>query len=296
MADIFQTFWYGGPLSPYEWLCIKSFVDRGHRFYVYTYDQDINVPEKVVVCDASEIIDRSQMFFYRKGPGKGSVAAFANLFRYLMLNIKGGWWVDTDVVCLSRSIPDSEMVFGWEQKGCVNNAILKLPPQSPLGKRLAAEVEALGESVAWGEGGPQLLTRVLTETDIISSACPEYVMYPIHWADVADLFLPERREVVEQRIRNSTFIHLWNEMIRRRAVQKNIAPPEGSYLRSLFEKHNVEFPARVEYDVNQLRNQFDLFDRAEQAALRVGSHQRLVQSVKDRVGKLATVFKRKWGT
>ena len=32
MGQLFHSFWWGGPLSPYEWLSLNSFVDFGHDF------------------------------------------------------------------------------------------------------------------------------------------------------------------------------------------------------------------------------------------------------------------------
>ena len=39
----FQTFWHGSPLSPYQQLCLKSFVDHGHELTLYSY-HSIDVP------------------------------------------------------------------------------------------------------------------------------------------------------------------------------------------------------------------------------------------------------------
>src|SRR5262245_33272183 len=33
-----QSFWYGGPLSPYELFCLRSFIDWGHAVDLYSYD------------------------------------------------------------------------------------------------------------------------------------------------------------------------------------------------------------------------------------------------------------------
>src|SRR4051794_2405253 len=93
---LFQSFWWG-PLSPYERLCLNSFIDRGHTFDLYTYDPNLAVPAGVQLLDAAAILDQSEFFVYDNEPGRGSPSAFANLFRYKLLRDKGGWWVDTDV-------------------------------------------------------------------------------------------------------------------------------------------------------------------------------------------------------
>lgn len=49
----FQTFWWGARLSPYEMVCLKSFVDDGHSVDLYTFDASLEVPNGVIVRDAS---------------------------------------------------------------------------------------------------------------------------------------------------------------------------------------------------------------------------------------------------
>ena len=46
------------------------------------------------------------MFFYTDALHVGSVAGFSNLFRYELLRRDGGWWVDTDVLCLAAELAD----------------------------------------------------------------------------------------------------------------------------------------------------------------------------------------------
>jgi glycosyltransferase involved in cell wall biosynthesis len=77
----FQTFWWGKSLSPYEVLCLKSFIDMGHSVTLYTYDTDIHVPLGVTVRDAGEIFARDHFFFNQEGYGKGLPNAFSNMFR-----------------------------------------------------------------------------------------------------------------------------------------------------------------------------------------------------------------------
>src|SRR5262245_66010756 len=93
MGQLFQSFWWGEPLSPYEWLSLKSFIDFGHRFDLYSFDPHMAVPAQVRVRDAAELAGRAELFVYEQGFGKGSTAGFANMFRYMMLPASGGMWV-----------------------------------------------------------------------------------------------------------------------------------------------------------------------------------------------------------
>ena len=42
---IIQSFWVGEPLSKLEQLCIQSFLDNGHEFHLYVYDDVQGIPE-----------------------------------------------------------------------------------------------------------------------------------------------------------------------------------------------------------------------------------------------------------
>jgi hypothetical protein len=128
----------GEPLSPYEWLSLKSFIDFGHRFDLYSFDPHIAVPAQVRVRDAAELAGRAELFVYERGFGKGSPAGFANLFRYILLAERGGWWVDTDVVCLSDVIPDYPQFVARQVDGLVNNAVMRFEPHHPVDRSAGA--------------------------------------------------------------------------------------------------------------------------------------------------------------
>src|SRR5882757_9078074 len=115
-----------GQLSPLERLCLDSFVAKGHAVHLYTYDTIENVPQGVTLRDASKILPPSKVFRNRLGKGKGSLAAFSDLFRYKLLLDEGGWWVDTDVFCLKPFDFAAPYVFGAEEKP-VASGIIKMP-------------------------------------------------------------------------------------------------------------------------------------------------------------------------
>jgi hypothetical protein len=68
---------------------------------------------------------------------------------------------------------------------------------------------------------------------------PRESTYAIGAGEFQKFLLPGTREEVEARTANSTFVHLWNEMWRTAGVPKNIAPPKGSRLDRMFERHQV---------------------------------------------------------
>ena len=152
----FQSFWFGDAVAPHHWLCMTSFVDHGHSFCLYSYDP-IAVPRGVELRDAREILPRERVFFYSRGAGTGSPAAFSNLFRYKLLAERGGWWVDTDVFCQADIMTDTDLVFAREQPFHINCAILKFPAGHPLAWQLFTEADRAGTDLNWGQTGPDLL-------------------------------------------------------------------------------------------------------------------------------------------
>ncbi|MBV8751464.1 MAG: hypothetical protein JO328_01230 [Hyphomicrobiales bacterium] len=260
MGQLFQSFWWGECLSPYEWLSLKSFVDFGHRFDLYTFDPDIAVPAQVRVCDAAEWVSRNEFFVYQDGFGKGSPAAFANVFRYQLLGERGGWWVDTDVVCLSDDIPDYPQFVARQDEDLVNIAVLRFPPQHPVMLRCLELAREKGRSVRWGETGPQLLTQVLHELGNTEGTFDSSLCYPIHYNDALAVLQPSQAERVAGRLTGARFLHLWNTMLRNAGVWKTYLPPRGSMLRRLVEQHQIS-GWTGEYDEAGLSEAADLHAR-----------------------------------
>lgn len=101
-----RSFFYGQSLSLMEKLTIKSFIDNGHTFKLYTYDSSsINyATDGLIISDANGIIDYKDFFIY-DGEGdcpKNSVGGFSDIFRFAILEKLGGWYVDMDVTCLKN--------------------------------------------------------------------------------------------------------------------------------------------------------------------------------------------------
>jgi hypothetical protein len=250
-SHTFQTFWWGDALSPYEMFCLKSFIDHGHKVHLYTFEPQLDVPEGVLTYDASKVIGRDRFFTYESGDGKGSPAGFANLFRYRLLAEKGGWWIDTDVVCLSSKIPIVDQFFAYQDDKFVNNAVLFFEAQHDVMIRCHSQAEKLGSSVKFGVTGPRLLTQVLGELGYIDRAYPPSVCYPVHYSRALDLLRPSEATAVLQCIQSSLFLHLWNVRVRRDGIQKEYLPPRGSVLRELVERHQV-LGWTAEYDSKTL--------------------------------------------
>lgn len=257
---IFRSFWYGKPLSPYQQLCLKSFVDHGHEFILYSYDR-IDVPAGIELKDATAFFPRDQVFFYSSGPGAGSVSAFSNLFRYRLLHDEGGWWTDADVICLSHDVPEDDIVFGWQDRSrlLIGSAILKFPREHHLVAELYKAAQQMGAQVEWGQAGPDLVTQLVKRHALERLALDASLIYPLEPGEAIHALMPAHRDVIREKAGGALFLHLWNEILRRSSVLDTVAPPHGSFLSELFEKHGVEFPSNLVYSDDQMQRLHDNF-------------------------------------
>src|ERR1043166_3453429 len=114
MNEVIQGLWIGPELSVMEQLSIASFLQNGHEYHLYVYDAVKNVPPRAVIRNANEILPTPRVFQYKH---QASCAGFANFLRYKLLLERGGWWVDTDVVCLKPFDFADEYVFASERDG-----------------------------------------------------------------------------------------------------------------------------------------------------------------------------------
>jgi len=233
----FNMFWYGVRLAPLERACIKSFISHGHIVRVYTYNQP-DLPEGAIRMDARQILPENQLFIFENSP-----SGFSNIFRYKLLLEQGGWWVDTDVVCLSSDIPECDYFWAEQVPGEINGAVLKFPAGDPrLEKLLEQSIRRSKHLQVWGQLGPHLLTEVLSGENLPNHIGTTEMVYPIRFNEIHYLWLPEFYNTVEKRCANSTFLHLWQAMFSRIGINHKNPAPEGSYLSKLFNTYEIDIP------------------------------------------------------
>ena len=238
--------WIGDRLGPVERACLRSVVRQGHSWALYCYAPPAGIPEGVEVRDAVEILPESALFRHRSG----SFALFADWFRYELLLRGLGTWVDTDVYLLAPLDGEREYLFGEQHAGLINNAVLRLPPESPMlpqllrpfregtapaGLPLRSQLKRLVPGQAeladlpWGSTGPHALTALARRFGLASEALPPDVFYPVPWQRAEGIRDPSLQlsDMVTER---TVAVHLWNERIR---GFKDQPAPEGSFLHRL---------------------------------------------------------------
>ncbi|MGI9337623.1 MAG: hypothetical protein ACR2P4_03835 [Gammaproteobacteria bacterium] len=147
---VVQGLWIGGRLSALERLCIFSFCAHGHQFHLYHYDKLQNIPqaEGLRLINAEEILPRTAIFRHRKG----SLAYFADNFRWELMRQKGGWWMDMDTICIRPLDIAAPLAFVRDIKAHrMLNGMLKFPRGHFLAAALADSYNNVNRIQEWDD-------------------------------------------------------------------------------------------------------------------------------------------------
>lgn len=256
-----QSLWIGGQLSNVEKLCIQSFIDHGHEFHLYAYEEIMNLPKGTRLLDATEIMPENEIFRYKHGWAKGSVSGFADVFRLKLIQKKGGWWVDMDIVCLKQLDHKEDDLFCSSYEGeygsLVNNCIFKLSSDSVFIQTCLDQINLLDlENMDFGLAGPFLFQKVVKELSMEDSIKPFDTFNPIAWRNIGELVLNIRtpsaklKEYLRPVLKPATMpgrkitsgsytLHLWNEVWKNSGFDKNGTYSKNSLFEKLKKKHHI---------------------------------------------------------
>lgn len=212
IEPVVNALWIGASLDDLHAACLRSFVLAGHRMRLHCYDVPRNVPPDVETVDASKLMSRDRVVYYRSN---GSPSLFSNLYRLKILEAGLGLYVDCDVFCI-RPIPKQDYIFGFQTSDQLNGAVLKLP----VGSQILLEMLKFADdpyyivpwlvgskllryrfrkfiglpihisNYGWGKLGPEAITYFAGRTGVIHHAAPIDVFYPVSYHQVAMLLDP----------------------------------------------------------------------------------------------------------
>ena len=253
-----------GPLSFLEQLCVKSFVDAGHRVVLYHYGPLQNVPDGVDFANASEILPQTGFLTHER---TGSPALHSDLFRYRMLAKESNMiWADTDAYCMKPFETPNGHFYGWESEKRINGGVLGFPQDSDTLKKLLEHTsdefaiptwygdeytnelkaaKAVGAPVhagqqPWGVWGPHAVTHFLHATGEVKYALPQEALYPFTFKD-RRLMLRRNFDTAPYITQNTCSVHLYGRRMRARLVEKEGGVPHRlSLLGRLLVKHGID--------------------------------------------------------
>ena len=236
LNKIIQGLWIGPELSLLEQLSISSFLLNGHEYHLYVYDDLKNIPAGTVLKDANEVLPAARIFQYKQRP---SYAGFANFFRYKLLLERGGWWADTDIVCLKPFDFPEDYVFSSEIDHQGVEVVTSCTIKVPAGSNLMAYTwnvcnKKSPARLVWGETGPRLMAKAVRKFSLKRYKKGSRVFCPVNYQEWQRVLEPDSQILLDDR----TFaIHVWNEMWRLAGQDKNAEYEPGC----LYEKLKANY-------------------------------------------------------
>ena len=256
-----RSLWVGPRMTELEWACLASFVHHGAEVELYS-DRPRAVPRGVIVSDMREVLRDVVRYGPRSGDHVGSLAVSADLGRMAALRRHGGWWVDTDVICLRPFGPiDSGFRVAWEtddnteaHRARANVAVMRADPGDVIVKRLheRAHYPLFGSpwerplrrlwnvwafrdtwrypgNVPWGHtAGPRALTAALRHYGRTAEVMARETFYPVRWEDWATI--PKMsNEALHALAASSYAVHLWADAYAVASVDRGRAIAEAAW-------------------------------------------------------------------
>jgi hypothetical protein len=244
-----NTLWIGGRLTALATACLQSFVATGHAVRLYAYEPIDGVPAGVAPADAATIVSADRLRPYL---ASRSYASFANLFRYELLAREPGVWIDCDLLSVRPLISGPAHLFGYEAVNRINNAVLKLPADSPVLADLRAVFTTAGWRPPWNDWkrnlrdrvrralghdysavvtGPRVLTYFVEKHGLTDLTAAMDVFYPVAVHTTPDLLNPgfDIRQLITPR---TLCIHLCSSYLGDRL---DAGAPAGSFLASVLD-------------------------------------------------------------
>ncbi len=251
-------------MSWLERLSIASFHRQGHPIRVYSYDPIPGLPVEAEWHDATEVLPRDKLVFYK---GRGTPGVFSDHFRYSVLRQRLGIYADLDVYCVRPIEGPPDYLMAWERPGSVNGAVLHIPADAPLladletifadGRRPLLEPHlppirrfevairrivgnrVSPEHMQYGATGPMALTHYVSKHGLTNHVLPSASFYPIPYEGIPALMQPGSS--LKEALRPETLcVHLWRSQLTNRGRAEIAIPAPGSPLFELCKSEQVD--------------------------------------------------------
>lgn len=125
---VVSGFWESEHLSPIAELCMRSYMDHGHRFQLYSYQKIKNLPEGVESCDANDLLPEQSHPAAQDQHG----SLMVERLRARYLASRGGFWAELDTVCLRKIPHQSTPWFVSLEHGVPSTGLLGFDAGHPL--------------------------------------------------------------------------------------------------------------------------------------------------------------------
>lgn len=265
--------------------CLRSWVGHGHPVFLYTYEDISGLPQGVERKDAADIIPDGLTLYHGPTPASKrddafSYMPFSDRFRFTLLRLQGGLWLDLDII-LVRPIPDEwfdrEFFCSSErtiQTGTLKSHALYKPnigaiyfsePEHPLTHRLTRwtcsgvgndaweKMKHFTGNDAWEE--MKHFTACLKLMGMDKGVLQPSVFCCLPWWNVGDItvavndsdILPSKYGVPGTTVKwpeEAVGVHLWRGLLRKRGIAYE-TPVVSSYLGRLYQQAEQVYQQKV---------------------------------------------------
>lgn len=232
------NFFWSGELTFYELSNLLSFKKSGFEVLVWSYE-NLNLPHGILQKDASEIISENYLTLFNQNYQKQNLSSFSNLFRYELLKKHGGWWFDSDCICLRpvedfvKLIENKPFVLAYENPELIGSSAMYINDEEIIDSLIDEIYKRINNNnfrFFWGEIGPNLITDVFVEKNIFDMVLKSKTFFPVPPSSIRLFFSAKHFSLLQEEITESYICHTWNEMFRRYNISKSILPPKDSFL------------------------------------------------------------------
>jgi hypothetical protein len=236
-ANIANFFW-GGEISSYELSNFLSFKNFGFSVNIWSYEV-LDLPQGLNLKKAETILDEDKLNMFTQNFQKSNMSSFSNLFRYELLLKEGGWWFDSDCICLKhvdefmKLSYNQKFVLGLENENLIGSSVMYINDQNITNLLLDETYKRIAKNeykFYWGEIGPYLITDVFLKNDLFQYTFDRKLFFQIEPDNFHNLFLPSYKDSINTSLRESFVCHTWNEMFRKYNISKSKLPPKKSYI------------------------------------------------------------------
>ena len=114
-----------GPLGTIGQLSIRSFLDNGHRYRLYSYDTAISdLPDGAELLDARTLLPAGDRMLR---DAELPTVQIRHWLIWELLARQPDWYASLDMIC-QRPIADRPLAVGFETHSRIGNGILRFPP------------------------------------------------------------------------------------------------------------------------------------------------------------------------
>nr|XP_045581221.1 lactosylceramide 4-alpha-galactosyltransferase-like [Procambarus clarkii] len=192
---------------------------------------------QVVTADLQEVFSHTPLMrLYTSGSWNANTqwpeVNLADLMRLGLVWHLGGFYVDTDVVCI-RPLTGLANAIGWQEMSTLGSGVFHFSRHHPVLQRVMARAARTFKTNKWGSSGPHAFTWVMKELcggEVLmggkAGSCqgirllPIRAFYPVPAPVWRTLFTFQTPREVTERYLHSYMIHTWNQLSHSQPVVK----------------------------------------------------------------------------